>query len=51
MLVRAFIGFGANINDPAQQILNARKHLLQNPDITDLQNCLLYTSPSPRDRG
>ena len=44
MLVRAFIGFGANINDPVQQILNARKHLLQNPDITDLQNSSLYLS-------
>lgn len=42
----AYIGFGANLGDPIQQILDARRHLAKNANVFALEHSALYlTSP------
>ena len=44
--VRAYIGFGANLGDPIQQILNARRLLALQDGVFNLVNSSLYlTTP------
>lgn len=42
--VTAFIGFGANLGDPIQQILDARRYLSQQDGISNLVHSPLYLS-------
>ena len=44
--VTAYIGFGANMGDPIQQILDARRQLLEHAEVSNLISSSFYlTSP------
>ena len=44
--ITAYIGFGANLDDPVQQVLDARRLLTQSYEVLAIENSSLYlTSP------
>jgi len=43
-MTTAYVGFGANLNDPIEQIISARKRLIEHSGISSLQCSSFYVS-------